>query len=550
MNFNPNNPATYKPARKKQYDIHMGLPALEAVFCNKFEQPQVATRYPFQPGRCLLTGRDVYHLQKYARKRDNAAEQYARLKQWASQGLLYTASSKTKDRVILAGTQGELWTIKLNKLAQTYDIVNSDNSVSPITPQSLSAKMVNGEMDWTRIRTKKDASVVMACFVPVGYQMQITTSWGAVLTVNANGVPHGKGDFIMASRNPDGTPNMNDRWVVNGLIFRDTYDNRGWSDYLEAPAADATQQQVRLPNLEIGESLYYNANEEFIAKVDTAFGESAGNTPVIKFAAILAGNIDAHRDILSDPSRGCYYFTPFFMQFAGSCSEACTALGAQYRTPEVVTASKKAKTCYSKFDFVRYGDSLKPMLLCCFFSHLVNFYCSGSKLFKANVPESKMGEIKYLRTWWKHCADFLAKYPGGMANWVANFANLPSWCDGAMTPVAVGRFFRVELFPALGEISDYHAYLTLYEYKEKSDSPFYTMKADLILRNVHGLDMTNPKNIRVFDDHEIELQESLNPYTMLGYGSNAMLAATRKKIASFVRGLSMCAGITGWQQYR
>lgn len=63
MNFNPNNPATYKPARKKQYDIHMGLPALEAVFCNKFEQPQVAARLPFQPDRCLLTGRDVYHLQ-------------------------------------------------------------------------------------------------------------------------------------------------------------------------------------------------------------------------------------------------------------------------------------------------------------------------------------------------------------------------------------------------------------------------------------------------------------------------------------------------------
>ena len=490
----------------------------------------------------------MYHLQKYARKRDNAAEEYARLKQWASQGLLYTASSKTKDRVILAGTQGELWTIKLNKLAQTYDIVNSDNSVSPITPQSLSAKMVNGEMDWTRIRTKKDASVVMACFVPVGYQMQITTSWGAVLTVNANGVPHGKGDFIMASRNPDGTPNMNDRWVVNGLIFRDTYDNRGWSDYLEAPAADATQQQVRLPNLEIGESLYYNANEEFIAKVDTAFGESAGNTPVIKLAAILAGNIDAHRDILPDPSRGCYYFTPFLMQFAGSCSEACTALGAQYRTPEVVTASKKAKTCYSKFDFVRYGDSLKPMLLCCFFSHLVNFYCSERKLLKES--SSGTDEVKNMQAHWRHCACFLARYPGGMANWVANFANLPSWCDGAMTPDAVGRFFRVELFPALGEISDYHAYLTLYEYKEKSDSPFYTMKADLILRDVHGKDMTDPKNIRVFDDHEIELQESLNPYTMLGYGSNAMLAATRKKIASFVRGLSMCAGITGWQQYR
>lgn len=122
--------------------------------------------------------------------------------------------------------------------------------------------------------------------------------------------------------------------------------------------------------------------------------------------------------------------------------------------------------------------------------------------------------------------------------------------DWSRNTDAVGRFFRMELFPALGEISSYHAYLTFYEYKEKPDSQFFTMKADLILRNVHGLDMTDPKNIRVFDDHEIEFQESLNPYTMLGYGSNAMLAATRKKIASFVRGLSMSAGLTGWHQYR
>lgn len=542
MNFNPNNQATYKPARKKQYDIHMGLPAMEAVFCNKFEQPQVATRLPFQPDRCLLTGQEMYRLQKYARKIPEIAEEYTLLKQWASQGLLYTATAKTKDRVILAGTQGELWTIKLSKLAQTYDIVNSDNTASPITPQSLSAKMVNGEMDWTRIRTKKDAGVVMACFVPAGYQMQITTSWGAVLTVNANGVPHGKGDFIMASCNPDGTPNMNDRWVVNGLIFRDTYDNRGWTNYLEAPAANAAQQQVRLPKLGIGESLYSNANEEFISNVDKAFGESGGNTPVIQRASILAGNIDARRSILHDPTSGCYNITPFYMQFAGSCSEACAALGAQYRTPEVVAASKKAKTCYSKFDFVRHSDSLKPMLLCCFFSHLVNFYCSGRK-YMIKDDSSVTQELRNNEAYWRHCACFLARYPGGMTNWVANFANLPSWCEGSMTPDAVGRFFRVELFPATGKISNYHAYLTFYEYKEKPDSQFFTMKADLILRCVDGRDMTNLRTAREFKDDEVLIRKSLNPYAILGYGSNAMLASTRKTIAWFMARLNMSSGL-------
>lgn len=544
MNFNPNNPATYKPARKKQYDIHMGLPALEAVFCNKFEQPQVATRYPFQPDRCLLTGRDVYHLQRYARKMPEAAEEYARLKQWASQGLLYTASSKTKDRVILAGTQGELWTIKLNKLAQTYDIVNSDNSVSPITPQSLSAKMVNGEMDWTRIRTKKDAGVVMACFVPVGYQMQIKTSWGAVLTVNANGVPHGKGDFIMASCNPDGTPNMNDRWVVNGLIFRDTYDNRGWSNYLEVQAADAVQQQVRLPSLGIGESIYSSENEEFMANVSKVFGSgmpvydgdtpSAKGTPAFLYAFNLAAYIDKYRSEIFSYAA-CLSVSKAHAHYAKLCSEMFAKFGAQYRTPEVVAASKGSRVCYSKFDFVRYEETLQFMLMYSFFNFLVDFYCSGQRFMyesEANTANTEEAENKKLC--WQNCANFLAKYPKGMKNWVTDFIELPRTTNDAMTPDAVGRFFRVELFPALATVNcNYRAYLTFYCYKERADSNFFTLKADMFLRNVRGLNMTDPRT-RHIDSKDMISRVELNPYALLGYGSSSMLSTTRQKIAKFV----------------
>ena len=62
--------------------------------------------------------------------------------------------------------------------------------------------------------------------VPVNQKISINTAWGDVLQVNAPGVKHGKGDFIVCAVDNNGQPMLNDRWVVNGLIFEDTYDMR------------------------------------------------------------------------------------------------------------------------------------------------------------------------------------------------------------------------------------------------------------------------------------------------------------------------------------
>ena len=44
------------------------------------------------------------------------------------------------------------------------------------------------------------------------------------MTANDPRTPfHGDGDVIMASMLPNGQPNMNDMWVVNGLVFKNTY---------------------------------------------------------------------------------------------------------------------------------------------------------------------------------------------------------------------------------------------------------------------------------------------------------------------------------------
>lgn len=62
----------------------------------------------------------------------------------------------------------------------------------------------------------------------------LQTAWGAMLEINSPNCMHGKGDFVIANRLPNGQINMQDRWVVNGEVFAVTYDNRGWSDNIDS----------------------------------------------------------------------------------------------------------------------------------------------------------------------------------------------------------------------------------------------------------------------------------------------------------------------------
>ena len=139
-------------------------------------------------------------------------------------------------RFVLTGTVGEQWIVDAAKLAKTYTF---DNGM-PITPDSLKAraskmKTKDGKIHIVvkrfKINTQVGAAqpINWAIFVPKRYIFQIPTAWGDVLTVNAPGVPHGSGDFIVCS-DGGGRPNLNDRWVVNGEIFSDTYDMRSFSN--------------------------------------------------------------------------------------------------------------------------------------------------------------------------------------------------------------------------------------------------------------------------------------------------------------------------------
>lgn len=175
------NPKNYKRTCKKRYEITAEMPLEGTRVYNKFEQANYVT---------------------------NSEKQF-----------------------VLTGTAGEQWVIDVNKLAKTYTLADG----RPITKDILSRMVVGTTNEFgLRVPVIKPFKIATtrgpinwAIHIPINYVFQIPTSWGDILTVNAPNINHGHGDYIVCS-DIYGCPNLNDRWVVNGNIFPDTYDMRAF----------------------------------------------------------------------------------------------------------------------------------------------------------------------------------------------------------------------------------------------------------------------------------------------------------------------------------
>lgn len=117
-----------------------------------------------------------------------------------------------KKCIKLTGTVGEVWPVTIEKLAKTYTFIDGTLITTDNIPE--------GEFEIATI-VGKTAEIIFA--EQVTEKVQVATSWGEVLTANRDGVPHGEGDFIVYA-NKDGAPNPEDRWVVNGMVFINTYE--------------------------------------------------------------------------------------------------------------------------------------------------------------------------------------------------------------------------------------------------------------------------------------------------------------------------------------
>ena len=181
-NVDINNPQLYKQTRKKKYTIAVSMPELGTHVTN------------FLEGANYIT-------------------------------------DKNKP-FVLTGTVGEQWVIDGNKLAKTYTFENGD-IIDAKTCKSRMKECYNEAgnkityMQRQRITTKPNSIINWAIFVPKEIICQIPTSWGDILTVNNPNIPHGLGDYIVCS-DAGNAPNLEDRWVVNGLIFQNTYDMRAF----------------------------------------------------------------------------------------------------------------------------------------------------------------------------------------------------------------------------------------------------------------------------------------------------------------------------------
>lgn len=216
------NPQNYKPCKKKQYEIWVCKPPQGTVIINKLEQ---ADSVIAAGGRTYFTAREISTNPKIA----------AGVQQLLQAGKAYLV--KDDQTFVLCGTESEMWCISGAKLAKKY-VWASDGS--PINDKTLKERAyirsnpIKGTttlLDWTKVRTVPDNSTAFACFVPFEMKGQIQTSW-AILNINGAHAFHGKGDFVIAA-NVNGQPDLSSRYVVNGNVFRDTYDNRGWRDCLD-----------------------------------------------------------------------------------------------------------------------------------------------------------------------------------------------------------------------------------------------------------------------------------------------------------------------------
>lgn len=222
-----NNPANYKKCSKKNYEIYVCMPPENTVVINKLEQADVLRS---MGGKEYYTATEIDNMSRHNPQKLQAIQSLVQ------QGKAYAVTKNTP--FVLCGTVGEMWTISPQKLQATYTFVQNGQPLQ-INMQTLEQRKKNGVLDWTVVRTSASAvqGVNMACFVPKAQKGQIQTSWGAVLNINGVGVNHGLGDFIVCAMLPNGTPNLQDRWVVNGNVFATTYNNKGWENCINVALA-------------------------------------------------------------------------------------------------------------------------------------------------------------------------------------------------------------------------------------------------------------------------------------------------------------------------
>lgn len=237
---NIDNPISYKNCCIKSYSLRVCMPPKGTVVLNRIEQIEAVK---------MLNNNTYFKAKDVELMKANNPQMFMVLQQLVNQGRAEVVTDANP--FVVCGTKGELWVLSANELASNYTFTNNGDHL-PINQQTLSKRMKNGYLNWTAISIAKRITLCkyMACFVPVAQKLQIMTARGTVQNVNDKGLSHGKGDFIVCPKLVNGKPDLNNRWVVNGEVFAQTYNNQGWTDCIDAREINRLPSFYdKLPNL-------------------------------------------------------------------------------------------------------------------------------------------------------------------------------------------------------------------------------------------------------------------------------------------------------------
>lgn len=187
---------------------------------------------------------------------------------------------------VLSGTCGEQWIASGSELAAGFTFANGE----PINEQSVGRRCKGDLMDWVKIKSIPGQICNFALKLP-SLQAEfrnfpVTTSRGEVMHANVPGIPHGDGDYLVCSMTPNGMPNLQDVWVVNGKVFPSTYSLQ----YLHVSdkAKAAANQSVPQPDSLI---------KEKVDDVETALKKQLTDSIDAAWAQLKREAANSHRNV-------------------------------------------------------------------------------------------------------------------------------------------------------------------------------------------------------------------------------------------------------------
>ena len=124
-------------------------------------------------------------------------------------------------RIVLCGTQGELWDVKPDKLIASYTM--QDGSRINLTDKGS---------DWFVVRRAAEAvPSSLGIQLPKRFLGVYQTSWATLMVNDPNSKGHGEGDILVAPKLPNGQPDYANISPTNNAVFALTYNLNvgGWA---------------------------------------------------------------------------------------------------------------------------------------------------------------------------------------------------------------------------------------------------------------------------------------------------------------------------------